>query len=339
MAINTGSATPRLDLLGPILQEGFPEETYVAHQVLPPLLVQKASGAIPSFLFTNNQILSIKHADKANFTRQISQLGQATYNCAEAGLEEPISFRDLEIMGDRVWPTVTRKLVHNVLRARDYALAQAMFSATGESTFSANLVTAGAVWSGGASSTGVPLDDVWDAKAKVQKATGVPANCMLLSYQAYVNVCKNKQIRDAYRANFGVGTDLGASAAALEIPTQSLAALFGLDRIIVAGGVYNANPEGQSASMSFIWPATYALVFRASAGQQDAVEVAMGRMFVYELATQVPDLINIETADMLRSLFVEQYPEPQSNSTILRAREHIDMQVYYAAAGSLIKSI
>ena len=336
MAINTGTATPRLDLLGPILQEGFAEETYVAQKVLPPLLVQKVSGAIPSFLFTNNQILNIKHADKASFTRQISQLGQATYNCQEAGLEEPISFRDLEIMGDRVWPIITRKLVHNVLRARDSALATALFSATGETTFAANLVTAALPWT---NAGGTPLDDIFDAKAKVQLACGVPANRMLISYQCYVNICKNAQVRTAYRANFGVGFDQGMDAAILEIPVKSLAALFGVQEIIIGGGVYNTKPEGQTAVNAYVWPATYCLLYVGSAGQQDAVEVALGRMFVYELATEVPDLVTIEAADMLKSMFVEQYPEAQTNSTVLRAREHIDMQVYYASAGSLIKSV
>lgn len=336
MAINTGTATPRLDLLGPILQEGFAEETYVAQDVLPPLLVQKVAGAIPSFLFTNNQILNIKHADKAAFTRQISQLGQATYNCQEAGLEEPISFRDLEIMGERVWPIISRKLVHNVLRARDSALSAALFSATGETTFATNLVTALNAWS---TANGTPLDDIFDAKAKVQLACGVPANRILMSYQCYVNVCKNAQVRTAYRNNFGVGSVEGMDAAVLEIPLKSLAALFGVERIIIGGGVYNTKPEGQTAVNAFIWPATYCLVYVGSAGQQDAVEVTLGRMFVYELAQEVPDLVTIEAMDMLRSMFLEQYPEPQTNSTILRAREHIDMQVYYAAAGSLIKSV
>ena len=97
--INTGSATPRLDLLGPILQEGMPEEAYVAAKVLPTLIVQKRFGAIPSFLFTDAQTLSIKHAPKTGFAQLQSKLGQANYNCTEAGIEEPLSFEDYEILG------------------------------------------------------------------------------------------------------------------------------------------------------------------------------------------------------------------------------------------------
>ncbi len=212
-------------------------------------------------------------------------------------------------------------------------------SAAGETTFAATLVTASAVWSGGASSTGTPFDNIAEAKLKVYKQIGLPADSLLLSYEAYLNLCTNAQIRTAARNIWGYGGEKADQAADIEIPTKALAQLFGLKQVIVAGGIYNQKPEGVTATRAFIWPATYAFVFRSSGGQQDANEVALGRMFVYELATEIPDLVTMESMDMLKSMFLEQYPEPQTNCTVLRAREHIDMQIYQANAGSLIKSI
>src|SRR6185369_4750984 len=224
--INTGTATPRLDLLGPILQEGMPEEAYVTHRVLPTLLVQKRFGAIPSFLFSDAQALSIKHAPKTGFATIQSKLGQNNYSCTEAGVEEPLSFEDYEILGrDYAQEVITRKLVHIVLRARDYALAQTIFSGAGETTFATNLVTAAHAWS---DPLGTPLDDVLDAKRNIALQTGTPGNALLISYDCYINICKNAQIRTAVRNNFGFGMTKGAEAVQVEIPAATLAALFGL---------------------------------------------------------------------------------------------------------------
>lgn len=339
--INTGTATPRLDLLGPILQEGLPEEAYVAHKVLPTLIVQKRFGAIPSFLFSDAQALSIKHTPKTGFAQIQSKLGQSNFSCTEAGIEEPLSFEDYEILGrDYAQEVITRKLVHIVLRARDYALSQALFSASGESTFATNLVTAAAPWSGGDSSTGKPLDDVLTAKLNVAKQTGAPANAMVMGYEGYLNLCKNAQIRTAVRNNFGFGSSQGAGAVQLELPTSTLAALFGLDEIIVAPGVVDANGEGAAAkSLGFLWPATYALVFRKAKNTTDVREVAMGRTFVYDLASTFNELTTMNVLDALRALMIEQYPLPQNNTDVLRAREYIDMQILLPQAGALIKSI
>jgi hypothetical protein len=346
--INTGTATPRLDLLGPIYQEGMPEEAYVAHKILTPMVIQKRIGAIPSFLFTDAQALSIKHSPKTGFATIQSKLGQNTYECKEAGIEEALSFEDYEILSrDRAWEIITRKLVHTVLRSRDYALSQAIFSATGESTFATNLVTASAVWAGGSSSTGLPLDDVQTAKLKIAKQTGQPGNAMVIGYEGYVNLCKNAQVRTAVRANFGWAGSKGASAPALEIPTADLASLFGLDEVIVAPGVVDNNGDGQAnKDLSFIWNAVtatgttgYAFVFRKSRNPNDVREVALGRTFVYDLAATFNQLTTTQVADSIRGLYLESYPRPDINADVLRCREYIDMNILLPVAGSLIKGI
>lgn len=334
--INTGSATPRLDLLGPILQEGMPEEAYVAHKVLPTLIVQKRNGAIPSFLFSDAQALSIKHSPKTGFAQIQSKLGQATFSCSEAGIEEPLSFEDYEILGrDYAQEVITRKLVHIVLRARDYALSQALFSAAGESTFATNLVSPTLGWS---NAGGLPLDDILTAKRNIALQTGTPGNAMIIGYDCYIDLCKNAQIRTAVRNNFGFGGAMGASAVQLELPLSSLAGLFGLEEIIVAPGVIDANGEGATAkSLGFLWPKTYALVFRKAKNSTDVREVALGRTFVYDLASTFNELTTMNVLDALRALMLEQYPRPDINADVLRAREYIDMQVLVPQAGALIK--
>lgn len=334
--INTGGATPRLDLLGPILTEGFSEESYIAHRILPTLLVQKRNGAIPSFLFTNDQVLSIKHAPKTAYAAVQSSLGQATFACEEAGVEEYVSPEDYEIMGkDTAEMVIGRRLVHVVLRARDAALSSQIFSGTGESTFSANLVTAGATWD---NASGDPMANVLDAKQKVYVQTGVPANCMAISYGAYIKLMKNPKIQSAVRNVLGYSGADARTAIKMEVPAEVLAATFGLDEIIIAGGVKNTAKEGQTASRSFVWPDTYALVFRKSVGQQDSRETALGRTFVYDLAASIGSLAT-GSIDSMRALMLESYRREDLSADAFRCREYVDMKVFLPTAASLIKSI
>lgn len=337
--INTGTATPRLDLLGPILEEGIPDDAYVAHRILPPLVVQKRIAAIPSFLFTDAQALSIKHAPKTAFAQIQSKLGQASYSCTEAGVEEPLSYEDYEILGrDYAQELIARKLMHVVLRARDYALAAAIMSATGETTFATNLVTAANAWN---TASGVPLDNVLRAKRNIALQTGLPGNCMIISYDLYVDLCKNSQIQTLVRNVMGYGgAQFTNNAVVNEIPINVLAQTFGLEEIIVAPGVVDANGEGAaSKSLSFIWPRNYAFVFRRNKNANDVREVGLGRTFVYDLANEFNELTTMNVTDMAKALWMEQYARPDTNSDVLRCREYIDMVVLFAKAGALIKSV
>ena len=340
MAIsNTGSAVPRFDLLGPILFEGMSEDAYIATRVLPTLVVEKRNGAIPSYLFTDAQFLSIKHSPKTAFASVQSQLGQGNFSCQEAGVEEKLSFEDYEILGrDRAWEIVTRRLVHIVLRARDVALSQTIFSAGGKTIFAKNLVQAGAAWSGGESSAGNPLFDVLTAKRNIALQTGVPGNAMLIGYDCYINICTNKFIRTAVRNNFGWSGDMGAGAVAVEIPTKALAMLFGLDEVIVASGVYDTNQTTAAGNqnLAFIWDPTYALVFRKAKNPNDVNEIALGRTFVYDLATEFNELTTMNALDSQRGLMIESYPDPFANCDHCRAREYIDMEILAAQTGALI---
>lgn len=336
---NTGSAVPRFDLLGPILFEGMSEDAYVTTRVLPTIVVEKRNGAIPSYLFTDAQFLSIKHSPKTAFATVQSTLGQGNFSCTEAGVEEKLSFEDYEILGrDRAWEIVTRRLVHIVLRARDVALSQAIFSNTGKTTFATNLVHASAPWSGGESSTGNPLFDVLTAKRNIALQTGTPGNAMLIGYDNYINICTNKFIRTAVRNNFGWAGDMGAGAVAVEIPVRALAMLFSLDEVIVASGVVDTNQTAVPANqnLTFIWDPTYALVFRKAKNPSNLNEIALGRTFVYDLATEFNELTTMNAVDSQRGLMIESYPDPFANCDHCRAREYIDMEILAATTGALI---
>jgi hypothetical protein len=331
--INTGSATPRLDLLGPILTENFDADQFVAHKFFLPLPVEKRFGAIPSFLGTNTQILNLIHSPKQAFARINSSLGEKLYNCQESGLEEPLSKEDYDILGDRAEPTVAKRLIKALLTARDYTVASTVFSAAGESTFTGQVTTAAAAWD---NASGDPYANILTAIENIVKRTGFMPTDLTIGFGAYMKLCKNAKIQSAYRAIIGYSN--GTEGTNVLISAESLARIFGLVRVNVAQGVYNSAKEGQTASNSFIFPSTYATVHVGARNANDANEVAAGRMFVWDKAAQMNELCT-GSADSVRALFAEQYAEPGNDSQILRVRDYVDMKFLVPEALELIKSI
>ncbi len=334
--VNTGTATARLDLLGPILEEGFQTNQYVAHKVLPPLPVEKQAGAIPSFLFTDAQLLNILHAPKTGYARIQSQLGQKTFNCAESGVEEPLSVEDYNIMGrDMAERQVSRKLVDIVLRARDAALAATLLSVAAETTFSGQVTTAtgSAAWD---NASGVPLTDIEAARESLESRVGQGTTALLIGRGALTKLRTNAQLRSAYRNIAGINDK---KAVMSNLSEEQVCTALGIDELIVGSGVKNTIEEGLTPSLSFIFPSTYALLFQKSPpGQMNAVDAGLGRTFVWDQAQIVGDWAT-GSVDALLSLIIEQYREEGLNSDVLRAREYINMVLLNPKAAQLIKSI
>jgi hypothetical protein len=336
--INTSTASFRQDLLGPILQEGFPEEVYVAHRVLPTINVTKRNGVIPSFLYSNDQYLQLARAPKTTYPRIVSELGQQTYQCIESGVEEFLSPEDYEILGkDYAEMIIARRLMHTVLRYRDAVLSAALFSTAGNAIFANTIVNAAVTWD---NAGGLPLNDILQAKRNIALQTGVPGNCLLIGYDLYVSLCKNPQIQTLVRNVMGYGGAAYTDSAVMnEIPTKVLASTFGLDEVIVARGTVNIANEATTIAgtpnRSFLWPAQWALVFRKSMGQQDMREVAMGRLFIYDLASSLGALA-VGTMDTLRGIMMEWYRKEDINADAFRCREYIDMEILVPNAGALI---
>lgn len=330
---SSGTAVPRMDLLGPILEEGMDDDAYVAHKVLPPLPVEKQFGAIPSFLETDDQLLSIKHAPKTGYPRIQSKLSEKTFRCEESGIEEPLSVEDYDILGrDRAEALVARKLKHIVLRQRDIALASVVMSAAGETLFANQITNAGTSGIAWDNTSGVPLTDLADADEGIAKRLGMGGNSLLIGYGALTKLRKNAQIRSAVRNILGVNNK---DAVNIKIPMSTLATVLGVEDIIVGGGTKNSADEGQAQSKGFIWPSTYALLFRKSQAKADAMEAGLGRTFVWDQAQAVGDWAT-GSVDALLSMILEQYRDEPVSSDILRAREYIDMVMLNVKAGQLI---
>ena len=338
MGITISSAQPRLDLLGPILQDGFDKLSFVADQVLPTFLVNKKQGAIPTWLFTDNQILSIKHGRGMPFARVQSQIDTRTFTCIESGVEEPLTKDDFDIVSrDNAEMQLARRLTNIVLRQRELALAQILTGSTngysGTTTFSGQTTPAVATWGGGGDA---PYTDIANAKQAILKRIGKPANAIVMSYGAYTKLMTSAQIQSQVRNVMGYsGADVDM-AVKLELDPNALANVFGVDRVIISRATYNSANEGQAQTFTNIWTDTNCLVFRGFA-QDDVLnmDVGLGRMFVYDQANEL-NMLATGQVDTLKGLIFEMYPDPRVDSDVFRAREYISQTITSLPCGQLI---
>jgi hypothetical protein len=94
------------------------------------------------------------------------------------------------------------------------------------------------------SASSTPIDDVYNEKSKILLAGKRLPNTMVLGFTVAQRLLTNSQIIN--RLNNGARPGQIAMAS-----LDDLAKIFGVDRVLVAGGVYNAAKEGATASPAF----------------------------------------------------------------------------------------
>jgi len=96
--------------------------------------------------------------------------------------------------------------------------------------------------------SGTPIDNIRDAMTDVEEKTGLRPNTMVVGRKVFDALVDHPDIIDRIKFNV-TRSDSGSPAFVTE---QTLAALFGLDRILVSSGVYNNVDWGQAENHSFI---------------------------------------------------------------------------------------
>lgn len=94
-------------------------------------------------------------------------------------------------------------------------------------------------WSNYASSD--PAGDIDTAKRTIKITTGLTPNTLVLGYDTFVKLKRHTAIKDQYKY---VNSDT--------VTADMLAKVFEVDRVLVCGGVYATNNEGETAAYSFI---------------------------------------------------------------------------------------
>lgn len=123
--------------------------------------------------------------------------------------------------------------------------------------WSAEVAPPNGKWNTGAST---PIEDITGAVDAVAGTTPYAPNTMLIQRPVLTALRNHPDIVDRVKYTQGPGT---------AITPEILAALFGLERIIVMGSVYNSAAEGLTDSISFIAPDNALIYYVPPAASKD----------------------------------------------------------------------
>lgn len=300
MLYNGSYATPRPDL-GEAYKEYMAEpDTYIANQVAPEFPVDVPEGSYSAI--TRESMLKSaddSRAENGSYNRIIAGAEDKTFKTYDRGLEYPVDYRkrskhqkdfDLDMIA-------TEQIVNRVKLNREIRWKAKIFDTavwTGASLFLD--VSGAAPWDSAAN--GKPITDVAFAKLKVWQNTGMVANALILGYTQLQNLLVNAQILARFP---------GAAVVTEEMLRSQLAAIFGLQKLIVGKAVKNTADEGQDATNAEVWHEDYVSVARVAEQNAPVGTPCVARSQRW----------TVESPD---EIVMEQYIEPQTRQDIIRGR-------------------
>ena len=309
----TSYAAPRADL-GEVFREFSPSgQRFIAEEILPARPVAKKAGNLSVLTRENLKRNDTKHANGGAFNRIGIVAEDLSYACVDHGLEIPVTAEDRATYADDFDCDAesVEVLKQRMLIEREVRVANIVFD-TGTWTGAALYTNvSSAPW---ATSTSDVIAHVAAAKEKVRNGTGVMPNALIIGAAALSQLLVNSKI---------TGRFPGAALITEDMLRQQMAAIFGLEKLIVGSVVYDGAKEGAAFSGTDIWGSTYAMVARIQDGST-RVNPGLGRSLVWE-----PLDSGIDT--------IVQYREEQSDSDIFRAREFRVEKVFDPYFAHLLK--
>jgi len=312
MILQSTRSVPREDL-GVAFHEYDPEaDGFVSEIALPPIPVGKKAATMGVITRENLKRSDSNHANGAAFNRVSLISEDKSYLCKDHGLEIPLTDEDratYETDYDAEYEsvqTITRKMfIEREIRVKD-----AMFNTT---TFTgADLYTdvSGAPWDAAGSDA---IGHIRAAINKVLANTGVRPDTMLIGLSTLENLCLNT----ALLARFP-----GVQILTREMIEHSIAAIVGLQNLIVGWAGYDSANEGQDYSGGTIWTDDYALIYKRHTGGR--ATPGLGRIVEWTGIQNGRDQ-------------VAQYREEQSESDIFRVRDFSYEWLFEPYFGHLLK--
>lgn len=271
---------------------------FVANRLFPVFFTGEQSAAY--YVSDTENALSVPknigRAPSANYSRSMQKLSDDTYNCKEFGHEEPVDDRERKKYSAAFNADLAatnrlgRVLMFNrEFRARDKALTIPYTSSPG-TKWDANGATV--------------IKDVDAAKEVVFNNCGMEANLLVLPRVVFNKIKRLAEFIDLIKyTQKGIATEV------------LLAELFGIDEVIVAGGIENKANEGQAVNPGQIWGDNVVLAHVDPS--QDLQAPNYGRTFAWTGETGGGDNLAI----------VESYREETKRSDVHRARQDVDEKV------------
>jgi len=305
-------SVPREDL-GVAFHEYDPAaDGFVSEIALPPIPVGKKAATMGVITRENLKRADSNHANGAGFNRVNLISEDKSYACKDHGLEIPLTDEDRATYETdysaeyESVQSVTRKMfIEREIRVKD-----ALFNTT---TFTgADLYTdvSGTPWDAAGSDA---IGHIRAAIKKVLANTGVMPDTMLIGLQTLENICLNT----ALLARFP-----GVQILTKQMIEQSIAAIVGLQNIIVGWAGYDSANEGQVYSSGTIWDDDYALIYKRHTGGR--ATPGLGRIVEWTGIQNGRDQ-------------VVQYREEQTESDVFRVRDFSYEWLFDAYFGHLLK--
>ena len=287
---------------------------YIGSQVLPVFESDIEAGQYP--VIPLEALLSIPEtarADGSAYSRDDFQYGEDDFICKENGFESPIDDKQVKRLS-RYFDAelvATQRCMNVILRRQEKRIADTLYN---ETNFTPHAVTH--AWS---ADNAVPLTDVNLGITAIEETTGLSPNTLIINKPTFraLGLCPALIDRIKYtNPNVQRG----------QVSAQLLAQYFDVDRVLVAGGVYNSANKGLDGVISRIWSSTYAMLCITSSGGMDLREPSLGRTFMW-------------TQDSPTPVVVESYREEQTRSNVIRARQNTAEKLTMKAAGYLLKGV
>ena len=317
----SGSAIYRPDL-GQAVMEFYEDPGagfgFVGLEIMPLFRTAKQSGTYP--VIPKEALLKLSNVDRAPrgaYGRDDWEYERGQFQTAERGFEELLDDSERELF-DQEAPgmaefVATRRAWLKIMRAQEYRVAGKVFNST---NFSAHNVSI--EWN--TSATAKPIDDVKAAIAAFRLQCGMMPSGLVISMKNFLELQVCSQIIDSLKYTFP-GIDVH------NLNAQQMARVFGVNRLFVAGSVYDSAKKGQDASISDLWDDEYAALVRVASGA-DLTEPCVGRTFLW-------------TADSPENAVVEEYRDDGRRSDVYRVRHHVSEEFMQSKndAGTVVSNV
>lgn len=280
-----------------------PEMGFVGTQILVPLMVGVQSAEFP--VIPKEALFSIRddrRDARGGYNRSDWTWESGRYATRDRGLEDVVDARFLAMYRTKFdyERAISRRLYNDILRAQEKRIADKCQLV---GNFPAHDVTN--EWDDAANCT--PLADV-TAGREAMYALGIIPNTLLITYNHYLWLTKAKAVQDAVFQIFPETAKDGS------INATHLKAYFKIDKLVIAGGLYNSADKGQAAALAGIWSDENALLCRTASPGDTIEEPCIGRTFVW----------NEGEAGDANNIIVEDYPDNGVRGQVLRVRCDVD---------------
>ena len=332
-----GTETPRLDLARTLMELDLSANVsnMVALEVFPIQSVQATKGEFGRMnrkqlmgrtpgLPATSPGYEYRRAPRSAYAKDDTSFTTDKWETEEFGLTGLIDRNEANAYQDYFTfeTVVTARVANQLLTSMEQRVAAACFDTTVFTTVAGkqtNVATVAAEqWSNQVTAT--PIRHVKDAKLAMYDQFGMMPNAMVMNAIAFEHLISTDDIRARITAQGAGSPDRNAL-----ITRQMVAQCFGVEQLIVATSVYDANNPNQVFNASPIWGA-HAMLFVKSTSL-DLAQPSLGRTFSWTEDNSMPNG------------YVETYYDPEYRGDRVRIRHQLQNKLIDSANGYLLANV